>query len=388
MLAAEPARHVDRHLPRPVQPHAARASPRGRAAARVPDPRLAGPARRSEAPAALDERGRGPLPAARGAVLHHGQEGGGPARARRAGARRHDAPLRGALRRLRRAVPARGRGGLRRAAAAQPRAALEERAAARALPRAVPPHPGGRIPGHQPAAVPLAEAAGRARREPVRGGRRRPVDLRLPRRQRRQHGRLRARLPGGQGDSPGAELPLAGQHPGCRQRANRAQHQAPGQEPVDGERRGRAAARVRGDIGRRRGALDGGGDQGAAARRLAPGPDRGAVPLERAIARSGARPVHRRAALPRLRGTALLRARGDQACARVPAPHRLARGRQRVPARGELPGARHRRAHGGSAAGRGKGRRPATCTRPRSRRPGRLAPSWRSSSRCARRPRA
>ena len=29
----------------------------------------------------------------------------------------------------------------------------------------------------------------------VRGGRRRPVDLRLPRRQRRQHGRLRARLP-------------------------------------------------------------------------------------------------------------------------------------------------------------------------------------------------
>jgi DNA helicase II / ATP-dependent DNA helicase PcrA len=31
---------------------------------------------------------------------------------------------------------------------------------------------------------------------PFRGRRRRPVDLRLPRRQRRQHGRLRARVPG------------------------------------------------------------------------------------------------------------------------------------------------------------------------------------------------
>src|SRR2546423_2514763 len=35
--AREYARHVDRHLPRPVQPDAARASPRRRAAAGVPD---------------------------------------------------------------------------------------------------------------------------------------------------------------------------------------------------------------------------------------------------------------------------------------------------------------------------------------------------------------
>ena len=39
----------------------------------------------------------------------------------------------------------------------------KQRDAARPLPRALPPHPGGRVPGHQPAAVPLAEAAGRRR---------------------------------------------------------------------------------------------------------------------------------------------------------------------------------------------------------------------------------
>ena len=43
------ARHVARHLPRPVQSHAARALPRRRAAAGVPDPRHAGPARADQA---------------------------------------------------------------------------------------------------------------------------------------------------------------------------------------------------------------------------------------------------------------------------------------------------------------------------------------------------
>ena len=38
------------------------------------------------------------------------------------------------------------------------------RRAARALPRALPPRPGGRVPGHQPPAVPLAEASCAARR--------------------------------------------------------------------------------------------------------------------------------------------------------------------------------------------------------------------------------
>ena len=49
--ADQHARHVGRHLPRPVQPHAARASPRRRPAAALPDPRHAGPARGDQAAA-------------------------------------------------------------------------------------------------------------------------------------------------------------------------------------------------------------------------------------------------------------------------------------------------------------------------------------------------
>ena len=48
--ADQHARHVDRHVPRPVQPHAARALPRRRPAAALPDPRHAGPARADQAP--------------------------------------------------------------------------------------------------------------------------------------------------------------------------------------------------------------------------------------------------------------------------------------------------------------------------------------------------
>ena len=47
--AGQHARHVDRHVPRPVQPHAARASPRREPAAALPDPRHAGPARADQA---------------------------------------------------------------------------------------------------------------------------------------------------------------------------------------------------------------------------------------------------------------------------------------------------------------------------------------------------
>ena len=42
--AGQHARHVGRHVPRPVQPDAARASPRREPAAALPDPRHAGPA--------------------------------------------------------------------------------------------------------------------------------------------------------------------------------------------------------------------------------------------------------------------------------------------------------------------------------------------------------
>jgi DNA helicase-2/ATP-dependent DNA helicase PcrA len=73
-------------------------------------------------------------------------------------------------------------------------------------------------------------AAGRA----VRGRRRRPVDLRVPRRDDTQHHRVRARLPGRQGDPARAELPLHPEHPGGRQRRRRPQFRPDAEEPVVG----------------------------------------------------------------------------------------------------------------------------------------------------------
>ncbi len=72
-----------------------------------------------------------------------------------------------------------------------------------------------------------------ARRTPpalraVRGRRRRPVDLRVPRRDHPQHRGVRAGLPGREGHPAGAELPLHPEHPGRRQRRGLAE---PGRKP-------------------------------------------------------------------------------------------------------------------------------------------------------------
>jgi diguanylate cyclase (GGDEF)-like protein len=69
--------------------------------------------------------------------------------------------------------------------------------AARALPAALSPRAGRRVPGHQQAAVRVAEDVCPAGIRPgcVRRRRRRPEHLRLSRRAGRQHGRLRARVP-------------------------------------------------------------------------------------------------------------------------------------------------------------------------------------------------
>ena len=171
-------------------------------------------------------------------------------------AHRRAQPQAGAhLRGLRGAVPARGLGRLRRADAAHLRADARRRAAARALPAALPAHPGRRVPGHQPAAVRLAEDVRRPGRQRRRGRRRRPEHLRLPRRQGRQHGRLRARVRGREGHQAGAELPQPQQHPRRRQRPDLAQHAAPRQEPAHRRRRRRAGAGARGDQRLRRGAV-------------------------------------------------------------------------------------------------------------------------------------
>ncbi len=65
----------------------------------------------------------------------------------------------------------------------------------RALPPPLPARAGRRVPGHQPRAVRAGQGAGRQHRRAVRGRRRRPVDLRVPRRDDPQHPRVRAGLP-------------------------------------------------------------------------------------------------------------------------------------------------------------------------------------------------
>ncbi len=105
--------------------------------------------------------------------------------------------------------------------------------AARALPAALPPRAGRRVPGHERHPVRLAEAAGRARRRAVRRRRRRSVDLSLARRAGREPAAVPPRLPEREAVPPGAELSLHRQHPRRRQRADRQQHRPPRQEPVD-----------------------------------------------------------------------------------------------------------------------------------------------------------
>ena len=69
--------------------------------------------------------------------------------------------------------------------------------AARRVPRALPLSARGRVPGHEPRAVPAREAPRRRARQRAGGGRRRPVDLRLARRRHPEHPRFREGLPGG-----------------------------------------------------------------------------------------------------------------------------------------------------------------------------------------------
>ena len=104
-------------------------------------------------------------PAARAAVVHRRREGRGPARRTTSRRATSHAPHGRALRALRGAVPARRRGRLRRAAAAQLRAAARATRRCASTTGGASAHPGRRVPGHQRAAVPLAASCspGRAR---------------------------------------------------------------------------------------------------------------------------------------------------------------------------------------------------------------------------------
>ena len=155
-----------------------------------------------------------------------------------------------------------------------------------------------------------------------------------------------------QPDQARAELPLGRPHPERRQRADREQRAPPRQGTLDRRGRGRAGPDLRGADRRLRGRVAGRGGQGPDRRGPRARRDRGAVPLQRAVARDRARALQRRHSVPRVRRAALLRARGDQARARLPAPDREPVRRHGVPARRELPAARHRRAHARAAGGR------------------------------------
>ena len=315
------------------------------------------------------------FPPATGAMVHRRQQGGGPARARGRSPRRVQPAHGGDLRRLRRAMPARGSGRFRRAAAALLRAAREERDAARALPGALPPRARGRVPGHEPAAD--GSSCWRALHHPV------TVAPTLP----GQDGSPASPSGRGEGnvifavgdddqsiyafrgassanmhdlqrdfavgprDQAGAELPLPRPHPRRGQRADRPQPQTPREEPVDGGREGRAAARLRGCDGSRGSGVHRRRGEGAQGGGHCPRPARGALPLERTVASAGARALQRGDPVPGLRRPALLRAPGGEARARLPATHRERRRRRRVDAHHQFPGARHRQPLAGAAAG-------------------------------------
>ena len=84
------------------------------------------------------------------------------------------------------------------------------------------------------------KTAGRRDRHPVRGRRRRPVDLPLARREGREPAAVPPRLPRRAAVPPRAELPLDRHDPRRRQRDHRAQQRPPRQEALDRGRQGRA----------------------------------------------------------------------------------------------------------------------------------------------------
>ena len=186
---------------------------------------------------------------------------------------------------------------------------------ARELPAPVPARAGRRVPGHQPCAVRPDPRALRRRRsrtarrvgraaERVRAGRadggrrRRPVDLRLPRRQHPQHPRLRAGLPQRDVDPARAELPLDPDDPQRRQLRDRPQPGPQAEEPLVRRRRRRADRRLRRRRRARRGPLRLRRDRHAHRRRARePARRRGLLPHQRPVAsvRGG---VHPRSAMP------------------------------------------------------------------------------------------
>ena len=241
--------HVGRHLPRPRAPPAAAALARGRPAAGLPDPRQRGPAAPDQEGASaaleLDEtRWR----AARSAVLHQQAQGRRPAPEQVEGRRRSRSQQMHAK------LYAELRGSLPRAAAwwispsccCAPTSCARQPVAARALPHALHACAGGRVPGHQRHPVRLDAAARRARRHA------RSWSATTTSRSTAGAARASRTCSSSRATSRSAQMFRLEQNYRStgnilerRQRADRAQHRAPGQEPVDQRRRGRADPPVR-----------------------------------------------------------------------------------------------------------------------------------------------
>ena len=230
--------------------------------------------------------------------------------------------------------------------------------------RALPLRHGGRVPGHEPAAVPAGALSGRAAPQPLRGRRPRPVHLQVARRGPAQHPRLRKGLPRDDGRTPGAQLPVHAGHPGRGVGAHRPQPAAPGEAALHGERR-RRADRLPSRQRRYRGGRLHPRPTPPRGRRRAGG---GALPHQRAVAGDRGGAGARGHPLPRGRRGPLLRAAGDQGRAGVPEAAAESRRRREPAPRHQRPGARGRRGRDGGA---GRRRAAARARRAAVRRPAR-----------------
>ncbi len=339
------ARGLGDDLPRRLRPHP---SPRG-AAARLPHElhhlRLGRPA----PPRQAVPRGARPRPEAVHAARHPLPDLEREEPAHRPGRVREPRVelLRPDGRRRVRAVPAEAvrveRGRLRRHA-------LPRRRRARALPRGggemaerVPVHPRGRVPGHEPRAVPAFADPVRKARERVLRRRPGPVRLFVQVGRHPQRSGLRKGLPRGEDADPGPELPLDELDPRNGERRHPSQPRAQGQEPLVGARRRRARPRRRGGGRARGGALRRGRDRAPRRAGLLRQRGRRLLPDERAEprARGRARPSGRR--VPGDRRPALLRARRGEGSRRIPPGDRQPVRRRLARAHRQPAAAGHRR---------------------------------------------
>ncbi len=348
-----PAAH--RHLPLGVRAHPASARGPGRAPALVRDLRRGRPPEPGEGGAARARLRRADADAEHGGAPHQPlQEPDAVARGRGAG-RPH--PARGASRlalpALRGEAPGRGRPRLRRPAAAGGAAARDGARGAALVSHGVVARAGGRVPGHQPRAVPHRAAPHRGAPEPLRGGRSRPVGLSLAGRGSAQHPRLREGLPGLPGGGARAELPLHQAHPRHRLRGDRQQHRAQGQAALDRERRGRAGGGLPG-LGRERGVRVRGAEDPRPARGGAGLPGRrGVLPHQRPVPRPGRRAAPRGHPVPDRGRRALLRAARDPGHGGLPPPDLEPARRRGLPPGGGRARPRHRQGHARSPGRRG-----------------------------------